>query len=470
MKKIHVGVAFGFYAVSLLALIFWATDHGFRQKWAAQTSDRNILISADYDDISYFKIKTSPLEVLMVPNRISVAEEAAFRKRGLTLVWKLWDDLDWDDFSRRFQPGDGMILSGDELINKPFFPTALASLVREKNGFVVMAEFSPIKSSKTFYRSCPPGSLVKGHIVGTRETSVPKPELWRARVQRAAAERWIRFFSVRFSPAWSVDQNIDFQNQILSDFANKGFTVSKTHSPGSFFKTPHSSMKTRSLAILVISVLTPLFVVLLIRTFPLPSALLAFFLASALSVVSGVAIHALGSTPDMILGVAPLRGVKFQLVAPLLFGLFFLLSQKERNNVMDSNIQVKHLVWGGLGLFILVFLYLSRSGNHPLIAVSEGERGLRDAMESLFGARPRFKEFLFAHPLFIWGLLHFKQDFFKGRFFIWLGLIGQISILNTFAHFHTPIEQALLRSFHGCWLGALIALPFCMLYRRMSRT
>jgi hypothetical protein len=119
-------------------------------------------------------------------------------------------------------------------------------------------------------------------------------------------------------------------------------------------------------------------------------------------------------------------------------------------------------VWAAAGA-IVVSLYWMRSGNHPLLPVSDLERGLRDAMETFFTARPRFKEFLFGHPLFLLGLWLGRRPVERawwgdGRVCLWLGLIGQISILNTFTHFHAPFFYCAVRTLHGVWLGLALAL------------
>ena len=46
-----------------------------------------------------------------------------------------------------------------------------------------------------------------------------------------------------------------------------------------------------------------------------------------------------------------------------------------------------------------------------------------------------------------------------GRALVAVGLIGQISIVNTFVHVQAPYEAALLRTFHGWWIGILVSIP-----------
>ena len=39
-----------------------------------------------------------------------------------------------------------------------------------------------------------------------------------------------------------------------------------------------------------------------------------------------------------------------------------------------------------------------------------------------------------------------------------VGVIGQVGMLNSFCHLHTPIRVTLLRTWNGLWLGALLGL------------
>jgi hypothetical protein len=74
-------------------------------------------------------------------------------------------------------------------------------------------------------------------------------------------------------------------------------------------------------------------------------------------------------------------------------------------------------------------------------------------------ARPRFKEFCIGHPALILGL--YLRDHplrrFRGwdaRWLIGLGLVGQISIVNTFCHLHSPLTLELQRTVYGIVFGA----------------
>jgi hypothetical protein len=221
--------------------------------------------------------------------------------------------------------------------------------------------------------------------------------------------------------------------------------------------------------VLFLSIVVPLLILYWARRLEWPATAL-FIGASAVSVLSGVAIHALGAVPAFVLGLEPLHGVKLQLCGALLLALPLLFSKNDAAALFHQDFGSLSLrLWALAGAAIFV-LYWVRSGNHPLVPVTDGERHLRDALETFFTARPRFKEFLFGHPLFLMGLWLARRPlpgrwWGDGRVFVWLGLVGQISILNTFTHFQTPFSTCVVRTFHGIWLGLALAI----LSRRVLR-
>ena len=77
--------------------------------------------------------------------------------------------------------------------------------------------------------------------------------------------------------------------------------------------------------------------------------------------------------------------------------------------------------------------------------------------------RPRFKEFALGHPLMLLGLwlqaMNFKLQKggrYDGRPWMVLGMVGQVSIVNTFCHLHSPLSLAFFRTFNGVILGLFI--------------
>jgi hypothetical protein len=193
-------------------------------------------------------------------------------------------------------------------------------------------------------------------------------------------------------------------------------------------------------------------------------------LASAL----GVAVFL--STPLFTLGVEGFRGVKLALLLPLGVALFSLYRAKEIHHFLHEPINVERLLLGvffigGVGYMVL------RSGHGTPVDAGAVELRMRGFLESVFMVRPRFKEFLIGHPLLLLGF-YLRRRFPEGaspfpdrpgtwgqvlyfifhdsRPFLLAGFLGQLSMMNTFFHAHTPLWVSALRTFHGLWLGGLL--------------
>ena len=105
---------------------------------------------------------------------------------------------------------------------------------------------------------------------------------------------------------------------------------------------------------------------------------------------------------------------------------------------------------------VAVAIYVMRTGNEGM-TVSGAELQFRSLLDQLLGVRPRTKEFLLGHPALLLLLLYGYKD---NRFLplLLLAAIGQASLVNTFAHIHTPLWVSMLRAFNGLWLGILLGL------------
>jgi hypothetical protein len=96
------------------------------------------------------------------------------------------------------------------------------------------------------------------------------------------------------------------------------------------------------------------------------------------------------------------RGVKLQLVLPLAFSFFLFFPMAGLRSFMDMPVRVRHFVFVGFFIVVVAGVYLMRSGNFPLIPVSDTERGFRDTLENILIARPRFKECFFGLIIFLY--------------------------------------------------------------------
>lgn len=189
--------------------------------------------------------------------------------------------------------------------------------------------------------------------------------------------------------------------------------------------------------------------------------LVAFLKICGITLVGAMFIVGLLSMKPFMTSVSVFSGVKLAMVLPLLAVLVYCLFIRERQNVFDKTYSlIKQPVRYG-ELIVLAFLALAllvlvmRSGNDGLDP-SALELAFRNKLEELLLVRPRTKEFLIGAPCMLLALYYGYKDFLVP---LWLlGAIGQVSILNTFCHLHTPLTVSLIRTFNGLWLGILIGI------------
>ena len=166
------------------------------------------------------------------------------------------------------------------------------------------------------------------------------------------------------------------------------------------------------------------------------------------------------------------RGIKLTFVLPMiLVGLAFLQRFDifdgqfdasagvlgQLREIMATPVRVGSLL-GGLVLIGALVVLVLRSGHTSGMPVPGIELKMRAALEQLFYARPRTKEFMIGHPAFLLALYGAAQ---RWKTWIIFGLvlaatIGQGSMVETFAHMRTPIEMSLVRGIGGVFLGGAI--------------
>ncbi|WP_145939537.1 DUF5693 family protein [Paenibacillus glacialis] len=128
--------------------------------------------------------------------------------------------------------------------------------------------------------------------------------------------------------------------------------------------------------------------------------------------------------------------------------------RQQLSTILRSRITVLGVIVVGI-IGVLGLYYLSRTGNGG--SVTSLEMSFRTFMENTFGVRPRNKEFLMAHPLLILGA--FMSIKYRNAIYIMvIAVIGQLSMVDTFAHIHTPLKISLIRNLLGLGLGLVIGL------------
>lgn len=153
------------------------------------------------------------------------------------------------------------------------------------------------------------------------------------------------------------------------------------------------------------------------------------------------------------------RGVSLLHAAPiLLIAVFVILYRggkpfRQIGKLFRTPITLLWVVAGvviaGAGMY-----YLSRTGNAG--KVSSIEMVMRTFLENTFHVRPRNKE-IAMHPLFLLGI--FLSIRYRNAVYIMIfAVIGQLSMVDTFAHIHSPMKISLARDLLGMGIGLILGL------------
>jgi hypothetical protein len=196
----------------------------------------------------------------------------------------------------------------------------------------------------------------------------------------------------------------------------------------------------------------------------------AMILASLITSVGIVLVAALLATRPYMLHAKQFYGIKVQHIVPMILMALLAMvggavGHSERGSAFWKRVGAKLRLIGQeparfgmllLGLVVLGFFVfvVARTGNDAGVGASGIEMKFRNLTERLLFVRPRTKEYLFGHPALLLGL----ALWWRGRKSIGLplfvfGCLGQVSLLNTFCHIHTPLTISLWRNVVGLVLG-----------------
>jgi hypothetical protein len=157
------------------------------------------------------------------------------------------------------------------------------------------------------------------------------------------------------------------------------------------------------------------------------------------------------------------RGVKILAYMPILLTVLYLLFFSERLTGPERIAKIKQLLFSKVSvLWILTaglllgagMYYLSRTGNDG--QASSLELVFRSFLENTLSVRPRTKEFLIGHPLFIVGAYLVLRKRMNGLYLVLIGAVAQADIIGTFTHLHTPLHLSIIRVAYGLILGTVI--------------
>lgn len=254
----------------------------------------------------------------------------------------------------------------------------------------------------------------------------------------------------------------------------------------------------RQLAALLAALIFPIWALLTthFREQPAPHPVLhgvgAFLRISVITVAGGLLVAGCLTDTSYLAKIQQFRGVKLAELLPLLIIAAVLAARamprfwEVRTELGEATEEAPALraglvqafscairYWHAVAVILalaVVAILLLRSGNEPGLGISGLEIKVRALLDQLLIVRPRSKEIFFAHPLMILSLILLGYGLRRG---LWIsltaGAIGQVSIMNTFCHLHTPLVVSLLRVAHGLWLGLAGGLILWLVVWWLSR-
>ncbi|MDG0811790.1 DUF5693 family protein [Cohnella rhizosphaerae] len=205
----------------------------------------------------------------------------------------------------------------------------------------------------------------------------------------------------------------------------------------------------------------------------LGAAILFYIRTAILSVIAIPFVIALLNDITYELVLQQFRGVSLLHLAPIalvaLYVFFYGSANGFWGNIRQLLVMPIKVFWVVVGVFVLAagYYYLTRTGNGG--SASGIEMKLRTFLETTFHVRPRFKEFAMGHPLMLLGL------FLSLRYPKWplvlivAATIGQLSMVDTFAHIHTPAVLSATRDLLGLGIGFLIGLVLIVAWQVLER-
>lgn len=207
------------------------------------------------------------------------------------------------------------------------------------------------------------------------------------------------------------------------------------------------------------------------RVHPAVSSLRGWMTAYLIAVAGGLVVAGVLSDRSFFVKVTQFLGVKVSHTVPFAVGGGLLWWYRYGKEYVAGHIQVSRDVkqvflsplrlWHVAAAVVILggfTVYLARTGNTFFIDVPVLDQRLRETFEAFLPVRPRTKEVFVGHPALVASLYAYARS--RGRcsyalFGVLVGMVGLISVVNTFAHLHTPIVLTLLRVL----LGAVVSLP-----------
>jgi hypothetical protein len=354
----------------------------------------------------------------------------------------------------------GFLFNTDEIPGGAEALPQWGSFLTNQNYDQLIFEFHPSKSAlKAAYRF--PQLTYRAHTIPTAELKDLTDEQERSRWRRAVEERSCRFLLFHMAGSDTLTSYFENIYSMAQDFTRRGWVIGWPRPRVGWSFPSFVERQLDPWLALLLAILVP---VGALRLGQGENLWASYAKITFLTLVGACVMAALADNPLARIEIVPFRGVKLAFALAWAGSFLVLYSWKEIKTMLDGNVRRIEILAGFL-MVALIAYFLIRTGNAGTAWKAGWEQGLRDRLEDLLIARPRFKEFAIGYPLLILGLQSQKERI--GRLLVGLGMIGPISMVNTFCHLHSPLYLALWRSANGILLGAvfgasLIALRKCL--------
>jgi hypothetical protein len=352
----------------------------------------------------------------------------------------------------------GFLLNTDEVPGGSEALPEWRLLVDGTNSLQLLFEFHPTKSTLKLAHAAPAATW-RSHTIAPNELKDLTPGQLQARWRRAVEERSCRFLLIHVSPNDSLPAYLDDLSALRQDCVKRGWEIAWPRPRMSWTLPSFAQRRLAPVAALLAAILTPVTALLL----GLRKRHWDAFAHILLITLGGSCVTAaLAESPLTRIEIEPFRGIKIAFLMAWLGCFLCLYTWDELKDQLLKSVRRIDIL-AGLAAAAVIGYVLVRMGNAGAGWKPGWEQGLRDRFEDLLGARPRFKEFAVGYPLLILGLEEWphaksKSFWLDGRLLIALGMIGPVSVVNTFCHLHSPLYLAVWRTANGLVLGSAIGV------------
>ncbi|PWW31251.1 O-antigen/teichoic acid export membrane protein [Cytobacillus oceanisediminis] len=223
---------------------------------------------------------------------------------------------------------------------------------------------------------------------------------------------------------------------------------------------------------LIVAIVTPVYALLPLRDIKSFKDILISYGRAILISASGIMIIvALLNGTEYLIKVEAFRGVKLIYIFPIFFMFMFAMWILIKGEILTNikrflNMAVQYWHVAAIGVIGIIGLYyITRTGNQG--SVSELELAFRSWLEQLMYVRPRTKEFLIGFPFYILALYVIGINKKWGVFLLIPGVIGFLSIMNTFTHLHIPLYVSILRTAYSLIIGLIIGWVLVLIAKKV---